>query len=141
MTPIFEHEPFLIFYLLIDERLGRTENHVVGVDVVHAKSCLVKRVGKTGLAYYVHRAAGALAFKERGGGKRAGIEVLLAYVKSHSRKLLRKLPRRALGGVGKEKELLSIFLYSFKEFLNVGYNSVTVVDNAVHIAYEGLFVS
>ncbi len=76
-----------------------------------------------------------------GGGQSAGVEVALVHIQPHASQLLLELLGGAAAGIGQEEKLLIFAVEPVHEFLYAGKQTVSVVDDTVHITDETLFVS
>ena len=111
-------------------------HYVVGIYVVVGEPLVVEGVEKPRLADGVDAATGQLVREEFGGGQRAGVEVILAYVQPHAQQFHVQFLGGFAAAVGEEQKLLAFVLHPADELFDAGQQFVAVVDDAVHIAYK-----
>ena len=116
------------------------DDNIVRVHVVHRDPGVIERVQKSRLADGEHGAAGRLVAQERRGRERAGVKMLLRHVQSHAGELLVQLPRGVAAVVREEEILLVLLVQPPDKLRHAGQNAVPVVDHAVHVADEALFL-
>ena len=115
-------------------------NHIIRIAVGDGNAAFVERSHQSRFADDVGGAVFHLLADKSGGCKCAGIEMFLVDVQPHSGKLHLEFQRRFAAGVGQKKVFLVLSLKPFHELLYARKQHISVIDNAVHVAYESFFV-
>ena len=127
------------FQSLIAVGAGLAYDHVIRVAVVHGEAGVIEGICQARLADDIGAASLALPGKELGRGQSARVEVHLVHIHTQAKQFFAQLPGRAFAAVGQKQEQFLFPLEPVDEFRCPGKQPVAVIEDAVHVADEGLF--
>ena len=133
-----EHQPHGLENVLVVIGVSLADDDIVGVNVVHRNTFVVKRHDKPCAANDIRAASGRLRADEPRRGQCASVEVALVHIQTHAAQLLLQFLRRALRRVRQEQEVLVLPIEPVDKFLDARQKAVAVIDHAVHVADEAV---